>query len=231
MSYSNQRLLRKEHRLLHNENQLFYTLSPELLIAIASTFRLQDTNRLTDDYGYYEFGLFKGFSFWFAEQISRPYADQGFRFYGFDSFQGMPRPGIDKKIPQWSKGTYSASLEFVESILKQNGTDLSRIKLFKGYYFTRYFKQLEAKEKFPPASICVIDSDLYESCVPVLEFIGKHLVKGAFLIFDDYNIHIDNKKHGEARALQEYEERHPEFSKEYLFSFNPCGVVFRVISV
>jgi len=226
--YHKKGLFPKEHRQLHNENNLFYTLSPALLIAIQKAFRMQSRSLLTGDFGYYEFGLFKGFSFWYAEQLSREYTESGFHHYGFDSFEGMPAPIVDKGLPQWSRGTYSASLESVEVFLKQNKADFSRIQLFKGFYSPKYFKQLEAKKHFRQASICVIDSDLYESCVAVLDFIGKYFVPGTIILFDDWNTQFEDDNHGERRALFEYEQGHPLFHKEKLFDFGSHGIAFKV---
>ena len=86
-------------------------------------------------------------------------------------------------------------------------------------------------EQFPPISICLIDVDLYDSCVPVLEFIKDYLVEGSILLFDDYNQMGEDDDSGERRALIEFEERHPEFKKEHLFDYGWEGVAFRVASL
>ena len=55
-------------------------------------------------HGYYEFGLFRGFSFWYAEQVSREYTDASFRLLGFDSFEGLPQPQLDVEAAAFEKG-------------------------------------------------------------------------------------------------------------------------------
>jgi hypothetical protein len=77
----------------------FFTLSPDLLVALVKAFNFQrsqalEGRNLLDGHGYYEFGLFRGFSFWFAEQLSREYTGEGFRHFGFDSFEGLPQPEL-----------------------------------------------------------------------------------------------------------------------------------------
>jgi len=70
----------------------FYSLSPDALVALVRVFNIQQSQlssgrNLFEGHGYYEFGLFRGFSFWFAEQLSREYAGPSFRLFGFDSFE------------------------------------------------------------------------------------------------------------------------------------------------
>ena len=133
------RVRAEAHRMLHNDNPLFYPLSPMLLIGIAKAFDMQRIEaergkNLLDEHAYYEFGLFKGFSFWFAEQISRGCTNKDFRFYGFDSFEGLPDSQVDKDPVYWAAGNYAASIEFVSAKLKENGSDLSRMRLYKGWF-------------------------------------------------------------------------------------------------
>lgn len=229
--------LGEAHRKLHNANTLFYTLSPMLLVALNKAFHIQQElkisgeggSNLLDGHAYYEFGLFKGFSFWFAEQISRDIVGSDFKFYGFDSFEGLPESKIDKHR-YLVKGNYAASYEFVLDSLKANEADFLKIKLYKGFYSKVFFDNLQ-NNKFLPISICVIDSDIYESCVEILEFIKNHMVKGSILIFDDYNSFGKDDQHGERRALREFEMRNPAFKKEHLFDFGWHGVAFRVLQV
>ena len=182
---------------------------------------------LLNGHAFYEFGLFRGFSFWFAEQISRDMVSPDFKFYGFDSFAGLPESKTDIHI-NWAKGNYAASYEFVLDQLKTNGSDFSKIQLYKGFYSKAYFDNLQ-NENFLPISICVIDSDIYESCVDVLEFIKKYIVPGSILLFDDYNAFDKSDDHGERRALREFEMRNPTFKKQQLFDFGRYGVAFRIL--
>jgi len=208
-----------------------------LLVAIAKAFDLQRSGLsqwgrdLLKGHAYYEFGLFKGFSFWFAEQISREYTGSDFLFYGFDSFEGLPESEVDADRRKWPKGSFVGSLDFVTAKLEQHGTQFSRVKLYKSFFSSSFFADLRQRESFLPVAICVIDSDLYESCVEVLAFIKDYLVPGSILLFDDYNAFHKDDNYGERRALREFEQKHPVFQKEYLFDFGWHGVAFRVLAV
>jgi len=223
------RRLAKAHKLLH-DNQLFYTLSPDLLIAIAKSFKMQQKS-LLQYHGYYEFGLFKGFSFWFAEKLSREYCNEDFILYGFDSFEGLSKSSVDIETKCWAEGNYACSYQNVMDNLRNYGTDFSRIKMFKGFFSKELFNSLRVNESFLPCSICVIDSDIYEACVEALDFIKDFMVSGTILLFDDFNAFNRDDSHGERRALREFEEKNSNFQKEYLFDFGGHGVAFRVTEI
>jgi hypothetical protein len=209
----------------------FYAASPDVLVALVKAFNIQaqETGRnLFDGHGYYEFGLFRGFSFWFAEQISREYTGSNFSFFGFDSFEGLPKPELDREAAMFSRGDYRGSYENVVANIKRHDGDFSRIKLYKGFYSSEFFEKLRQSESFPRISICLIDVDLYNSCIPVLEFIKDLLVEGSILLLDDYNQFGEDNNSGERKAIIEFEGKHPGFKKEHLFDYGREGVAFRV---
>jgi hypothetical protein len=82
-----------------------------------------------------------------------------------------------------------------------------------------------------PISIALIDVDLYESTVPVLDFMGPYLVPGSLILFDDFNQFGPDNSSGERRALLEFKERYPTLILEHLFDYGREGVAFRVLSV
>lgn len=218
------------NRLFHNHNRLFYTLSPALLRAIAKSFNiLKDKNpSLLENGAYYEFGLFKGFSLHFAEISSRELCAKTFKIFGFDSFKGLPSTEIDGN-PYWKAGNYQCSKEDVMTNLSQHGADLNRIVLTEGFFSEELFSAF-AKEYggVITPSIMVIDSDIYESCKTILNFFGRHLVKGSVLLFDDFHAFDRDNQHGERRALQEYKMNNPSFELTHLFDFGKYGSAFEV---
>jgi Macrocin-O-methyltransferase (TylF) len=209
----------------------FYSPNPEVLVALVRAFRLQEDSHLLAGYGYYEFGLFKGASLWFAEQISREVTGKNFCFYGFDSFQGLPAPKLEREARVYSKGDFGCSLGEVTENLKKYRADFGRIRLYPGFFSPAHFARLAREQEFLPVSIALVDVDLYESTVPVLDFIGPYLVNGSLLLFDDYNQFGPDNTHGERRALLEFSQRYPTFRLEHLFDYGREGVAFRVLSV
>jgi O-methyltransferase len=210
----------------------FYSPNPDVFVALVKAFRLQeDSYLLGNTHGYYEFGLYQGMSLWFAEAISRECTGKGFRFYGFDSFAGLPEPQLERERAVYRRGDFGCSLDSVSANLKKYRADLGRIRLYPGFFNKEHFARLSAERagEFLPVSICLIDVDLYESTVPVLDFIGPFLVRGSLLIFDDYNQFGPDNTSGERRALREYAERNPTFALEHLFDYGREGAAFRVL--
>ena len=107
---------------------------------------------------------------------------------------------------------------------------MSRIRLHKGFYSDELFRRVRQSEELPPISICLIDVDLYESCVPVLTFIHDRLVEGSILLLDDYNQLGEDNRSGERRALLEFEEKNPIVSKGAFVQLWMGGITFRVLS-
>jgi len=121
---------------------------------------------------YYEFGLFRGFAFWFAHQMIRKMEVRDFHCHGFDSFEGFPDvdgPG-DEGAP-WAPGTMACSREQVEAYLREFDADMSRISLHEGWFSDELFAGFEKENAFGEASLVMLDCDFYESTVPVLRFI------------------------------------------------------------
>ena len=77
----------------------------------------------------------------------------------------------------------------------------------------------------------MIDVDIYESCVPVLEFIKDKLKPGSIILFDDYNLFEQSDEHGERKALKEFKEKYPSFEFKELFDFGYGGRAFQVTNI
>ncbi len=217
------------HAFVHNHDALFYTLHPPLLIAITRAFLHvhNTTPHLLTKRGYYEFGLFKGFSFWFAEVFSRDITGPDFRLIGFDSFAGLPESAVDEHR-NWQKGSYAASYDEVVGHLQDNEFGFARAQLVQGFFSKQLFTRFLDVAPTKPA-ILVVDSDIYESCRLILDSFGPELTTGAVLIFDDFNAFDRSNDHGERRALREFELEHPSFRKGELFSFGKWGEAFEVL--
>lgn len=177
----------------------FHTLSPDLLVALVKAF---DAQKDFEGRAYYEFGLYQGFSIWFAEQIARGRVPADFQFYGFDSFEGLPPSNVDGDY--YKPGQLAVDYDTVRKNLTSFGADWTRLKLFKGFYSKELFASLAETERFAPAAVAVIDVDIYESCVLVLDFMKPRLVEGTVLILDDYNDMGRSDDHGERLAIREF---------------------------
>jgi O-methyltransferase len=176
---------------------------------------------------YYEFGLYRGYTFWYAQKVAQDAGNQSMRFVGLDSFGGLPEPQeIDKYKGDFAKGQYSATLQLVRENLTNHGVDWNRTILVPGYFNDTLTLELKSTHQLRPAAVALIDCDLYSSATTVLAFLDDLLLDGTILIFDDWNAFDRDDTRGERRALWEFLGGHPEWQAVPLFSYGNFGQVF-----
>jgi hypothetical protein len=162
---------------------------------------------------YYEFGVYKGFSLWFATRIADALRNEDMRFFGFDSFDGLPEPkGVDREPDAtgntFARGNFCAGLELVRGFLARHGADMSRIILIPGFFEDVLAASLVSQHRMRPASVILIDCDMYESTSTVLGFLPQILQPGTAVLFDDWMLTDENK--GQQLAFRQWQETHPE---------------------
>jgi len=157
---------------------------------------------------YYEFGVYNGFSLWFATEVA--YAlKKDIKFYGFDSFDGLPCPeGLDCQYSDelgvpWMRGSLSAGIKLVEQNLVRHKAPMDKIFLVKGFYKKVLNGELIRKYKMGKASVIMVDCDMYSSTKEVLEFIKPLIQIGTIILFDDWRLTDDAA--GEQKAFAEWD--------------------------
>lgn len=177
---------------------------------------------------YYEFGVFKGHTFLQAQLGARELGIDRMRFFGFDSFQGLPPVvGVDSTGEQhFYEGQYACSLERVTAELTRHGADWQRSFLIKGYFHETLNPETRLTYRMNRASVVLLDSDLYESAAQALEFLRDMLTDPAILIMDDWNAFDRDDGRGERLALAEFLRAHPEWTAEPWFHYGTYGQVF-----
>ena len=133
-----------------------------------------------------EFGCYKATSInYFANKLPNN------KFYGFDSFQGLPSDWFGQNIPM---GTFD---------LKLNLPRVSKnVELIPGWFDESLPKFFEKNPELN-TSFLHIDSDTYESACTVLIHARDHLKPGVFILFDEY-LSYPNWENGEFLAWQEF---------------------------
>jgi len=156
------------HRILYNETYKEYN---EINIIIE--FNLFESLKHVSIKGkYFEFGVFNGHSINF---IARNIGSDKI-IYGFDSWQGLPEKWKTKyKI--FSKGHYNMNgkIPNVES----------NVKLISGL-FEDTLPKFYDEYILEPTAFVHIDCDLYSSTKTVLDNIGKTLITGSIVVFDEW---------------------------------------------
>ena len=108
------------------------------------------------------------------------------KFWGFDSFQGLPTSvshDFKGRLQKGHKGQYSASEEvFLKNLREHSAKDESIVRITKGYF----------NETLPEAPIRSIvflrlDGDIFTSTWDALVHLYPKVVQGGFIYVDDYD--------------------------------------------
>lgn len=179
-------------------------------------------NRIKGDY--VEFGVFNGRGIIEAYYCSKKFGLRDVRLWAFDSFSGLPEiRGKDVGGP-FIKGEFSCSRRAFENNLREYGVDKSRVEIVEGYFN----ESLARQKRNGPNEIAIawVDCDLYESTVPVLQFLTERLVDGAVLMFDDWFCFSGRPDKGEQRACAEWLATNPQICLSEYRDFHWAGRSF-----
>ncbi len=222
-------LFRLASKVYHKINNSFDTLSPGAPGAILRSFEylVERDGEVKGDY--YEFGLFRGYTFLQAWNHCETLNLDAVNFYGFDSFEGLPpAEGIDQVDGRFFQGQFACSREEVEKNLAGEGVDLAKVNLIQGYYEDSLTEALRQQHNFKPASVVLLDCDYYSSTVTALEWMDPYIQVGTILLFDDWFSYGESNELGQQKAYQEFLDRHPEFTSEALWEFENHGKGFEL---
>ena len=222
-------LFRFGSRVYHWANNSFKTLSPGTPEAILKAFEsLQKQQR--EPFGdYYEFGLFRGYAFLKAFEHSQQLGLNEMRFYGFDSFKGLPAAeGIDTADGRFFEGQFACSRSDVEKNLAANGMEMSRAVLVEGYYEDSLTEGLHVAHNFKAAAVVLLDCDYYSSTVEALNWVERYLSDGTILLFDDWFSYGDDDQLGQPKAFEEFLEKHTGYSANQLWRFSHNGNAYQL---
>jgi hypothetical protein len=148
-----------------------------------------------------EFGVYNGSSLRRLIKIFRPFSVIR-RFYGFDSFEGLPSPNPNVDVSYYSPKQFSdTSLEAVIAYLREELGEIPDVELVKGW-FSDTLPALG--ESITSVAFVRVDCDLYESTNDVFSFLEGRLCDKAMIYFDDWT-HDD--KTGETRSFFEFAKR------------------------
>ena len=161
------------------------------------------------DGDYHEFGCHRARTFRMALlEASRHFLDNT-KFYAYDSFKGLPEASTQHGLQsRWKPGMLSTSPEQFRKLLVGSGFSLDNVVLFEGFYSESLKTITPVELNYRKASLIAIDCDLYESAVPVFNYIDKILQEGTILYIDDFFTgYKGNPRKGVSRALSGWQEK------------------------
>jgi len=153
-----------------------------------------------------EFGVYKGTT---VNHLAKQ--DPKRRFFGFDSFRGLPE--------DWAGSRYS-SVNFDRRGAKP--AVQSNVTLIEGWFDDTLPKFL-AREG-GPIGFLHIDCDIYSSTKTVLDLAAPRLAPGAVIVFDEFFNYKGYEQH-EFKAFFEFVERFPAAYRYIGYSGQQVSVV------
>jgi len=175
-----------------------------------SSVRYLHTNSIRANAYYFEFGCWSCNTLGFAWKHFRHHFD--FDFVVFDSFEGLPKISAIDETPIFAERDMCMSLEAFHAKVGSLGIDRNKLRVVKGYYKDSLTPKLQQSLLGKSIAVALIDCDLYESTVPVLEFIRPFLQQGSILIFDDWSCYYGSDEKGERKAFLEFKASYPELT-------------------
>jgi len=120
-----------------------------------------------------------------------------------DSFEGLPKPNIDK-APE-DKGDKHHSYEQLAVSLDQVMKNFENYALLDDQvrFLKGWFKDTLPTAPIESLSVCRLDGDMYESTMDALQALYPKVSVGGFVIIDDYGAVKGCKK-----AVHDYREKH-----------------------
>ena len=121
---------------------------------------------------YLEFGVAQGHSFkWFLQQFTHSQS----RFYGFDTFTGLPEDYGPYKKGYFNNGSAPPEI------------DDTRGKFYQGLFqqtLPGFIKELDNTKR----NVIMLDADLYSATLYVLTSLAPYLKKGDIIFFDEFAV-------------------------------------------
>lgn len=188
-------------------------------------FTAQHYNGIDGDYA--EFGCHTGDTFAQAYHQARRRKHPA-RFWGFDSFRGLPAPSEpEDSHPRFREGRFATSVDSFHRICRVNRVPRDAYDLVEGYFEETIAKFAPSDA---PTNLCFafIDCDLYSSTRTVLEFLAPRLKHGMILAFDDYYCWSPTAAAGQRVALAEFCEGLERWNLSPYLQFGWHGASFLV---
>ena len=103
---------------------------------------------------------------------------------------------------------------------------MDKVNLVKGWYDKVLNGDTKKHLSTKKAAFIFIDCDLYESTVPVLNFITEYLQSGTIIAFDDWYCFKGSPEKGEQKAFKEWLQKNPSFKALEFHKFSWSGNSF-----
>jgi len=181
---------------------------------------------------YLEFGVCFGSSLASMYHVALRHGVSQMRFFGFDSFEGLPTTARTDDGGYWSPRMFASDIEWTKRFLTRSGVDWQRVVLVKGWFGETLTGELIEAHRLRKVSVIMMDCDMYLSALEALECCGPLIQERVTIIFDDgYSGGLDERNMGEKRAFEEFLAANEDLECESLGRYAPNAQVFLVSRV
>jgi O-methyltransferase len=200
-------------------------------------------NQVSGDY--LEFGVYNGDSFsmiyHYTEMLWKNYQSHiqsneidfnndffnRMRFFAFDSFEGLPESNReDTPIHYKKEGAYSAPKERFLANLEKKKVNVAKVVTVPGWFDATLKEETKVLYNLTKASLIFIDCDLFESAVPVFNFVTSLIQDGTVMIIDDYFRYKGIPTKGIQKAFKEWLANNPSLGVSELARCSANRVAF-----
>lgn len=177
---------------------------------------------------YLEFGVYNGTSLVAAYREFDALGLDAVRFFGFDSFEGLPPAAAIDDDGLWKPGDWRSDLAFTQAVLSTEGVD-ERVSLIPGWFSDTCTPETARRYGISRASVIMVDCDIYTSASEALAFCDPLIADRALVIFDDWHSgQLAARNLGERRAFEEFLAARDCFLSEPFGSYNRKSEAFLV---
>ena len=177
---------------------------------------------------YLEFGVFNGSSIGSMYRAAGK-AGLDIRYFGFDSFQGLPEEAEKEDCGVWKKGFYACSFEKMCACLREREIEKDNIVWIEGWYQDTLNEETALKHEIDNIGIVFIDCDTYSSSKAVLDFLAPLIKKPVIMCLDDWKLNdLDIKGMGEYKSFNEFLEQNTHLRAKEMKSYNRKSRTFLI---
>lgn len=173
---------------------------------------------------YLEFGVCHGTSMNCAYDVINELKLDNIRFFGFDSFEGLPALDDKDDVSLWRKGQFKSDINITKYFLTNQGADWNKMHLIKGWFSETLTDKTKHKYHIEKAGIIMVDCDIYSAAKSALKFCQSLIKDKAIIFFDDWNAaSLAQRNRGEKLAFDEFLDENPHLVSEEFGSYSYKG--------
>lgn len=167
---------------------------------------------------YLEFGVYRGDSLGAAFKGADAAGLRGMRFFGFDTFAGLPASDDAAEAARWATGSMMCSRQDALANLRRQKVDTTRVRLVEGRFEQTLTDELREELGISAAAVVYIDCDQMSGALAALRFVTPILQPGTLLLVDDWSTFLGSPDRGAQGAVRTWMREVPHLTLSHFRS-------------